>query len=243
MEYEGIGEKYQHLTKYARASMPRHGLDWSVRPSLQKQYPDAIKTVGLLPPETTGGPPSWDVIRVRRSLRSYTHEPVTMQELSQLLWATQGTTLEMSGYKFRAAPSAGALYPVETYLVINRVEQLDAGLYHYDAVEGHLQLLEEGNLGSRAAAAALDQPMAEQAAVVFIWTAVAERAKWKYLERAYRYIYLDAGHIGQNLYLAATAQGLGCCAIGALYDEEVNQLVGADGVNETVVYMACVGKL
>jgi SagB-type dehydrogenase family enzyme len=104
-------------------------------------------------------------------------------------------------------------------------------------------LLEEGDLGSRAAAAALDQPMAEQAAVVFIWTAVVERAKWKYLERAYRYIYMDAGHIGQNLYLAATALGLGCCAIGALYDEEVNRLVGADGVNETAVYMACVGKV
>jgi SagB-type dehydrogenase family enzyme len=168
---------------------------------------------------------------------------MSMEELSQLLWATQGTTLEASGYKFRAAPSAGALYPVETYLVVNRVQELEAGVYHYDAVEGNLQLLENGNHGSRVAAAALDQPMAELAAVVFIWTAIVERAKWKYLERAYRYIYLDAGHIGQNLYLAATALGLGCCAIGALYDEEVNELVGADGVDETAIYMCTVGKL
>lgn len=243
MEYKGIGDKYQQLTKYARDAMPRHRLDWSAQPSLEKLYPDAVKTVALSPPETVGGPPLWDVIRVRRSLRSFTREPMTMEELSQLLWATQGTTLEASGYKFRAAPSAGALYPVETYLVVNRVRGLEAGVYHYDAVNGNLRLLKEGDFGSRAAAAALDQPMAEQAAVVFVWTAVVERAKWKYLERAYRYIYLDAGHIGQNLYLAATALGLGCCAIGALYDEEVNKLVGADGMDETVVYMCTVGKL
>ena len=243
MEYKGIGDNYQKLTKYARNAMPRHRLNWSAQPSLQKSYADAVETVPLSPPETAGGPPFWDVIRVRRSLRSYTHEPLTMEEISQLIWATQGTTLEVSGYKFRAAPSAGALYPVETYLAVNRVQGLKAGMYHYDAVDGKLQLLEEGDFGSRAAVAALDQPMVEQAAVVFIWTAIVERAKWKYLERAYRYIYLDAGHIGQNLYLGATALGLGCCAIGALYDEEVDELVGADGVNETVVYMCAIGKL
>ena len=121
MEYEGIGDRYQQITKYARGSMPRHSLDWSAQPSLQKEYADAITTIELPPPVTTGGPPSWDVIRVRRSLRSYTREPIAVEELSQLLWATQGTTLEASGYKFRAAPSAGALYPVETYLVVNRL--------------------------------------------------------------------------------------------------------------------------
>jgi SagB-type dehydrogenase family enzyme len=243
MDYEGIGDTYQQITKYARNAMPRHRLNWSAQPALQKSYPKAKKTVAPTPPQTSGGPPVWDVIRARRSLRSYTREPISMEELSQLLWATQGTTLEVSGYKFRSSPSAGALYPVETYVVVNRANGLEAGVYHYDAVGGNLQLLESGNCGARAAAAALDQPMAEQAAVVFVWTAVVERAKWKYLERAYRYIYLDAGHIGQNLYLAATALGLGCCAIGALYDEEVNELVQVDGENETVVYMCTVGKL
>ena len=85
--------------------------------------------------------------------------------------------------------------------------------------------------------------MAETAAVVFIWTAIPQRSKWKYLERAYRYIYLDAGHIAQNLYLAATGLGLGCCGIGALYDQEVNDLVGVDGTTETAVYMCTVGTL
>jgi SagB-type dehydrogenase family enzyme len=173
----------------------------------------------------------------------YKGEPITAQQLSQLLWATQGTTRQIREHQFRAAPSAGALYPIETYLAVNSVEDLSPGLYHYDALDAVLQLLNEGAQGPRAASAALDQGMAETAAVVFIWTAIPQRSRWKYLERAYRYIYLDAGHIAQNLYLAATGLGLGCCGIGALYDEEVNDLVGVDGTTETVVYMCTVGKL
>lgn len=243
MEYDGIGDRYQSLTKYVRGSLPGHYLDWGAQPSLRKAFPGSAKTVKLPPPSSDGGPPLWETIRARRSERSYRAEPITMEQLSQLLWATQGTTRRMRHHQYRAAPSAGALYPVETYLVVNRVEGLDSGLYHYDALEAVLQLLREGDLGPQTAAAALDQPLAETAAVVFIWTAIPERGKWKYLERAYRYIYLDAGHIAQNLYLAATALGLGCCAIGALYDEEVNQLVGVDGVSETAIYMCTVGRL
>lgn len=241
MEYEGIGEEYQSLTKYIRGSLPRRKLDWGAQPSLRKVYPKAIKRVELPTPATEGGPPLWETIRARRSERSYKREPITVEQLSQLLWAAQGITQKMRNY--RAAPSAGALYPVETYLVVNCVEGFGAGLYHYDALDTVLELLKEGELGPQTAAAALDQRMAEEAAIVFIWTAVPERGKWNYLERAYRYIYLDAGHIAQNIYLAATALGLGCCAIGALYDEEVNRLVGADGISETVVYMCTVGGL
>ena len=243
MEHEGIGDKYQALTKYARGSLPRHTLDWDARPPLAKAYPDAIKRVELPVPTTDGGPPLWAVIRARRSLRSYNQEPLTLEELSQLLWATQGTTRQVQQHQFRAAPSAGALYPVETYLVINRVDGLEPGLYHYDALGAALEFLRKGDLGPEAAGAALDQQMAKKASVVFIWTAVPERGKWKYLDRAYRYIYMDAGHIAQNLYLAATALGLGCCAIGALYDDEVNRLVGIEGTGETAVYMCTIGRL
>ena len=85
--------------------------------------------------------------------------------------------------------------------------------------------------------------MAAEAAVVFVWTAVVERAKWKYRERGYRYLYLDAGHIGQNLYLAANSLGLGCCTIGAFYDDEVNRLIEVDGQRETAVYLGAVGHI
>jgi SagB-type dehydrogenase family enzyme len=84
--------------------------------------------------------------------------------------------------------------------------------------------------------------MLEEAACVFIWTAIIERSKWKYRERAYRYIYLDAGHIGQNLYLAATGLGLGCCTVGAFFDEEVDQLIGVDGKNEISIYLGAIGR-
>ncbi len=91
------------------------------------------------------------------------------------------------------------------------------------------------------ASAALGQEMVADAQVIFVWSAVLERGKWKYRERAYRYIYIDAGHIGQNLYLAAEALGLGACTIGAFFDDDVNRLIGLDGTEEPVIYVGCVG--
>jgi len=243
MEHEGIGDQYQRLTKYVRGSMPRHGLEWSAQPSPRKAYEKSVETIVLPAPAPVEPDTLWAAIRARRSIRSYRREPLTLKEVSQLLWATQGTTERVGAYRLRSAPSAGALYPIETYLVVSRVDGLEPGLYHYDPFDAVLQLLEKGERGAQAAAAALDQPIAGDAAAVFVWTAVIERSKWKYRERAYRYIYLDAGHIGQNLYLAATALGLGCCTIGAFYDEEVNRLVAVDGDRETAVYMGCVGRL
>lgn len=243
MEYEAIGDEYQRLTRYVRGALRGGGMWRSPRPSLRKTYKKPLKTVRLPEPHVAGGLPLWQALQGRRSVRSYKRSPLRLEELSQLVWATQGTTQEVSGYKFRTAPSAGALYPVETYLLVNRVEGLASGLYHYDALEAELQLIREGNFGPEAAAAALDQSMVEEAAVVFIWTAIVERSKWKYAERGYRYIYLDAGHIGQNLYIAASALGLGCCTIGAFYDDEVDRLLGLDGFTETAIYMGCVGKV
>ena len=100
MEYDGIGEHYQNLTKYARGSLPRHRLDWSTQPSLQKEYPDAIKTVELPPPTCEGGPPLWETIQKRRSKRAYKGDPITAEQLSQLLWSTQGTTQQVHQHQF-----------------------------------------------------------------------------------------------------------------------------------------------
>jgi SagB-type dehydrogenase family enzyme len=163
-------------------------------------------------------------------------------ELSQLLWAAQGITRESRGVDFRTSPSAGALFPIETYLVIHDVEGIDAGLYHYDVEHHRLDQLKLGNFRTEIARAALDQRFAAHANVVFVWTAIFERSKWKYRERAYRYIYLDAGHIAQNAALAAVALDLGSCQIGALYDGEANDLLGVDGVEESTVYMTVVGR-
>jgi SagB-type dehydrogenase family enzyme len=148
----------------------------------------------------------------------------------------------MGEYALRSAPSAGALYPVETYLSVQMVEGIEPGIYHYGVREHELELLQPGDFRAEVAKAALDQGFLAEAAVVFAWTAVFARSKWKYKERAYRYVYLDAGHIAQSVALAAVALGLGSCQIAALYDDEVNAILGVDGKEESVVYMTALGR-
>jgi SagB-type dehydrogenase family enzyme len=240
---EKIGDLYHQETKYRRNAMPRGGLDWAHQPSPYKESPAALKHVSINPPEQKGGKPIWEAIAQRRSHREFSSHPITFAELSQLLWATQGITARAWGYDFRAVPSAGALYPIETYVLVNRVNELNPGLYHFDIKENQLALLKEGNFGQDLSHAGLGQEMLEEASCIFVWTATVERSKWKYRERAYRYIYMDVGHIGQNLCLAATAMNLGCCTVGAFYDEEVDRLIGIDGRQEISVYLGAVGRI
>ena len=227
-----IGDAYQQATKYHR------GRQRLSAPSGARQVEEKVS---LPKPQTDGGEGLWAVIQARRSVRDLRREPLTLAQLSQLLWAMQGITGGRGGRPFRAAPSAGACYPLETYLVVNRVEGLEPGLYRYQVEGASLECLRRGDLAAAIAAACLDQEMAADAAVVFAWTAIPARSKHRYHERAYRYIYMDAGHIGENLHLAAVALGLGCCAIGAFLDDEVNALLGVDGFEETAVYLSVVG--
>jgi len=180
----------------------------------------------------------FDSIKTRRSLRDYAKEPLSLRELSTLLFATQGIT---SGYK-RAAPSAGALYPIETYLAVNNVEGLAKGLYHYLPQEHSLVIVKPGDFSREIRKYCLDQDPLENAAVNFIWSAVFERTTKKYEERGLRYIFMEAGHISQNLYLQANSMGLGVVAIGAFDDEKINQLLDIDSEKESVIYINSVGK-
>ena len=239
---EGVGDLYHQETKYRREAMPRGGLDWAHQPSPYKEFTYALKHFPIHPPEQKFGPSLWEAIAKRRSIREFSDQPITFSELSQLIWATQGITLRAWEFEFRASPSAGALYPIETYLVVNRVEEIPPGIYHYNVKEAQLILLKEGHFGTEICQAGLGQEMLEEAACVFVWTAMVQRSKWKYRERAYRYIYMDAGHIGQTLYLAATALNLGCCTVGAFFDEEVDRVMGVDGKNEISVYLGAVGR-
>ncbi|NLE99373.1 MAG: SagB/ThcOx family dehydrogenase [Anaerolineales bacterium] len=238
---EGIGDAFQRETRYRRGYLPDGRLDWARRPEPYKLYPDRPQ-IALSAPETRDGGGIWAVLRDRRSIRRYQEDGLREVELSQLLWAAQGITRTGGGASFRTAPSAGALYPIETYLAIHAVEGIASGVYHY-AVEAHaLEQLKTGDCRLDVARAALDQEMAYHGDVVFVWTAVFERSKWKYGQRAYRYIYLDAGHIAQNVALGAVALGLGSCQIAALYDDEVNALIDVDGERESTIYMAAVGR-
>lgn len=240
---EGIGDRYQQESKYFRGRMGGGFLDLSKQPEIYKRCENRQGEISLPEPERQGGAPVWTVVGKRRSQREFSQEPMSLHQLSQLLWAIQGITHTESKYPFRACPSAGALYPIETYVLVNNVEGLAPGLYHFYIPEHLLEVLKQGSLGRDFAEAALGQDMVRTASIVFVWTAVVRRSKWKYRERGYRYIYLDGGHIGQNLYLAASALDLGCCTIGALFDEEVNQLIGVDEKEEPVVYMGAVGKV
>ena len=243
LKKEGIGNRYHEETRYRREAMPRGGLDWAHQPSRYKEYPYPTEHFQIRPVDPQQASPIWNVIAQRRSTRDFSPQFITFSELSQLIWATQGITSRAGGFDFRATPSAGALYPIETYVVVNRVEDISSGVFHYNVKEAKLLVLKDGHFGSELSQAALGQEMLEEAACVFIWTAIVERSKWKYRERAYRYIYMDAGHIGQNLYLAATALNLGCCTVGAFFDEEVDHLLGVDGKEEISIYLGAVGRV
>lgn len=258
---EHPGRAFQEQTSYSRDSMEEHDLDWRSKPPIYKFY-NHVPVIGLPTPAPSldeyPAPDIFTCVARRRSVRSFGATPISLLELSRLLWASAGITtsyITPHGQDFyRAAPTAGALYPIETYVVVNKVEELEPGLYHYrvaglDILErpiaegSHsLEHLRTGDLRSEIAAAALDQLMCAKAGAVFLWTAVFARSVWKYRERAYRYFYLDAGHMAAQLSLTAVAQGLGSCPIAAFYDDEVNALLGIDGETEGIVYMTAVGR-
>jgi SagB-type dehydrogenase family enzyme len=238
-----IGDDYHKSTKHVRGRRHNHFWDWKNPPSVYKIYDNPLKIIPLPEPDRRGGKPLFQTISERRSYRDYSLTPMSLGEVSQLLWCTQGISADLDGYHFRTAPSAGALYPVDTYLVINNVEGLERGVYHYNVLNHSLEMIKEGDFRKKISEAALNQNFLGEAGAVFIWTAVVHRTKWKYGERGYRYIYKDSAHVCANLYLSATSLGLGCCAIGACYDDEVDELIGIDGEKEITVYLASVGKL
>lgn len=238
----GIGDRFQKETKYSRYSVGGGGLDWRKQPEPYKSYPNS-KKIKLEPPEALSKISLDEALKKRRSIRNFSEKPITKKQLSYLLWASTGIQRKEIGYEFRTAPSAGALYPVETYLIINRVENISKGVYHYSVKDHLLEELKTGDFGIKISSAALEQDMCNYSALVVIWSAIFNRSKWKYGERAYRYIYLDAGHIAENFALASTGLGLGSCQIAALFDDEVNEIIGIDGIDESVIYMSVAGNL
>ncbi len=181
----------------------------------------------------------------RKTVRKYRKESLTLEELAYLLWYTQGVKgVNARPVTLRTVPSAGARHCFETFLMVNHVTGLTPGLYKYVALEHALIPIDlEPNLIEKMTHGARDQIFVARCAVVFIWTAVAYRMQWRYGERAYRYIHLDAGHVCQNLYLACQAVDSGVCAIASFDDDELNALLRLDGREQFAVYLATVGKI
>lgn len=189
----------------------------------------------------------FDVLAGRRSRRTFGEEPVTQAELAFLLWATAGVQRVVGkGYvTMRTVPSAGARHPFETYLTVSNVEGLQPGSYHYLPLSHQLELLRpdpDGALPGLAARASLNQGWVADAAVVFVWTALPYRCEWRYGPASPKPMLLDAGHIGQNLYLACEATGLGTCAIAAYDQQAWDELLRLDGKDHFTVYLSPVGR-
>ncbi|UCF00473.1 MAG: SagB/ThcOx family dehydrogenase [Planctomycetota bacterium] len=210
-------------------------------PPQYKTYRDSKKIE--LPKPQFRGIALEEAIEKRRSVRNYSDKPITMDQLSQLLFAAQGVTGHMYGKALRTAPSAGALYPFEVYVVVNNVENLPRAIYHYSVLDHTLELLKKGDFRSKITDAGLKQEMLGDAAVTFVLSAIFDRVRHKYGERGYRYTYIEAGHISQNLYLQSVSLGLGSVCAGAFLDEKVNKLIDVDGRKEAVIYLHAVGSL
>jgi SagB-type dehydrogenase family enzyme len=242
MMERNVGDKFFQETRYARDNVTlMRTASSSGRPDLYKEYPNKPR-ISLPPPQSPAEILSLDqALRQRRSIRRYATNSLTMEQLSYLIWATTGIQRTEGGFHFRTAPSAGALYPIETYVAVNNVDGISQGLYHYVIRAHALEILKEGDISREVTRATMGQRICTEAPVVFIWTAIFQRAKFRYHDRAYRYIHLDAGHIAQNLALTATAIGLATCQIGAYFDDEVNNVIGVDGTNESVIYMSVAG--
>jgi SagB-type dehydrogenase family enzyme len=239
-----IGKEFMEKTKFQyldRSDQSRN----LPQPPLEMEY-DASRPVRDLPGHENIKIRSFDLrhaIEGRRSIRRYSHEPLTIEELSYLLWVTQGVVQVTPGATFRNVPSAGARHALETYLLINNVRDVPEGIYRFLAIDHKLvEINTDPDIADRVTQGCSGQDFINKSAVTFIWVADAYRMKWRYGERGYRYLHLDAGHACQNLYLSAGSVDCGVCASAAFSDDQMNDLLELDGVERFVIYIAAVGK-
>ena len=184
-------------------------------------------------------------IAARASVRDLRPSVLTLKQVGTLLRHAYGVTRENKGASarpFRVVPSGGALYPLEIFFHSARIKGLRAGLYHYNPSENQLRLLREGDETERIANAMVQAEVARGASLTIFITAFFERSVFKYKDRGYRFVLLEAGHVAQNLNLTATACGLGCVNIGGFFDREIDEFLGLDGVTHSTIYMVAIGK-
>lgn len=190
----------------------------------------------------------YECIKDRRSTRFYSDETMSLEELSYLLWATQGITgTNKAGLTLRTVPCSGATHSFETYLFIMSVEGVKKGVYRYEPVEHKLLFMFKiDRIDTKVDEITLEQPFVpnfvKKAAVVFAWSTIPYRSEWKFDITAHKKILIDIGHVCQNLYLASESVGAGTCAIGIYDQKAIDDLLGLDGEEEFIVYLAEVGK-
>jgi SagB-type dehydrogenase family enzyme len=257
-QLEAHAEEYRQMVRDRRAAL-RNG-PWPAFPTQsdqeqglsipppQQSYDASTPLISLPAPDPSilTKPNLFACIADRKSHRKYAGESLSIQELSYLLWTTQGVRQVTMGGKgsLRTVPASGARHPFETYLAINRVQGIEPGVYRYLPFEHKLvHLFTCDNLAEKLGELSMGQAFVGQAGVCFIWSTVPYREEWRYGTQAAKGILLDAGHVCQNLYLACESIGCGTCAIAAYNQEELDRFLGLDGDDELIVYLAPVGKV
>lgn len=238
------GIQFMHDSEQKKMEKPAEELGLP-QPPLETALEPAIKIVDLPSPEQLLYPPAdmWKVMQERKTLRRYQDTPLTLNELTLLLWFSQGVkSVTDRPVTMRTVPSGGARHPLETYLVVSRVDALPAGLYRYQALRHKLALLREGSIAEELSTSAVPQHHVRDCPVSFWWAVDTIRTTWRYSTRGYRYIMMDAGHACQNLTLTAEGIGCGVCAIGSFDDQAINQFFGMDGQERFILYGATIGK-
>lgn len=216
------------------------------QPPLEKAVPEAAELIPLIPGAdiSPGKNNLVSCIFDRVSHRKFLQKQITFEQLSFLLWATQGvkSVSKTNSFFKKTVPSAGSRHPFEAYLAVMDVESLTPGIYRYVSSKHSLVLIEQkSDLPEELFSITSGQKFCSEGGVMFFWTALPYRTEWRYSNHAMKAILLDAGHLCQNLYLACEAMGLGTCGIGAYFQEQADSLIGVDGKTELTVYMAPVG--
>ncbi|MBN2226659.1 MAG: SagB/ThcOx family dehydrogenase [candidate division Zixibacteria bacterium] len=236
-----IGERFHHETGYGDSGAKGDDLKMGQSLPLYKTYDRA--TIVHLPVTQSDDFPVAKAMQLRRSVRTYSDKALTLPQLTRVCLAACGITHELGAMDIalRAAPSGGALYPIELYVIAHTVDSLADGLYHYQVKDTTLELIREGDFGDEINDAAFDQDWVGTTAVTLVLSARFARSTHKYFDRGYRYTYMEVGSICENIYLQATASGLGTVSVGAFNDDALNAFLGIDGTNEAALLIMPLG--
>lgn len=241
VDYEELEKKFGDLETDQQSGVPA--------PPLQKPYPEDAAVIDLIEPDnfTVETVSLAKAIGNRKSHRNYTDTALSLEDISFLLWATQGVREidPKNIWTKRIVPSGGARQPFETYIIVNRVDGLKPGVYRYLAIEHKLLHVSdaEDNQVELITDACHGQAFCGKSAVVFVWATIPYRTEWRYSVMSHKDIAIEAGHVCQNLYLACEGIGAGTCGIAAYDQKLIDSLIGVDGKDEFTVYLSPVGKI
>ena len=234
-----IGPRFHYETSYGEAGIKGESVGWGKHLPLYKEYEGRPKM--RLPEPSPTDLSVAEALQERKSVRAFSDASMSLPQLSRLLLSADGLTQSRGGIARRSAPSAGALYPMEVYVIASDVASLAAGLYHFQVSDSSLELISEGDFSDAIHEAANSQAAVGDSPVTLILTARFDRVTQKYADRGYRYVYIEAGAVCQNIYLQAASLGMGTVAVGAFLDDAVNNLLAIDGRAEAALLIMPVG--